>query len=102
MTSIAITVRDIRNRAITALTRKNKARRWRALRSLDERTALLLLALGRRLEPLARLFGFLLKLFLQFLLIFLELLRVGRRPFVRLGEVGQRQHVGRRLARQVD
>ena len=53
-------------------------------------------------ELLARLFGFLLQLFLQFALLLFECLRVGRRPVIGLGEIAKRQRQADRSALHVD
>src|SRR5215831_7006351 len=80
-------------------TKKRASRRAFAARSgsadLLRRAALLL-------EPLARLLGLLLQFLLQLLLLLLEHLRIGGRPLVRLGEIGQRKREADLVAGEVD
>ena len=59
-------------------------------------------ALVLALQLLARLFRLLLQLFLQFALLFFEHLRIGRRPVIGLGEIGERQRQADRAALHVD
>src|SRR5262245_15133357 len=71
---------------------------WPSVFLPSRRSRGLLLAL----EILERLLGPLLQSLLQLLLLLLEHLRVGRRPVIRLGELGERQRQADRLAGRID